>query len=130
MNFIKYPSIDQYRNVIRQVKLMTSYQGKDEDGNAVYDNSIPMPTLTFKGTVKIHGTNAAVCHDPSTKVLWTQSRKNIITSGKDNAGFALFVESNHESLLKRSSITPISTAQAIRLSLCSVSGVEAAFKKG
>jgi len=66
----------------------------DENGEAIYDPTLPKPTITFKGTVKIHGTNAAVSYNA--KELWAQSRENIITPEKDNAGFAFFVESNKE----------------------------------
>jgi hypothetical protein len=94
--FVKYPSIDQFRQVVRQVNSMTAYQGKDEEGNALYDNTIPMPTLTFKGTVKLHGTNAGVCYDPSTGEIWAQKRTGLCTVEKDNAGWAFFVESNKD----------------------------------
>ena len=92
--FIGFPSIEQFRNVIREVKLNTDYKGKDEDGKAVYRNDSLYPQITFTGTVKIHGTNAGVCFDGTE--LWCQSRSNIITPVKDNAGFACFVHSKRE----------------------------------
>jgi len=51
------------------------------------------PVLTFKGTVKLHGTNAGVSYN-YTDGIWAQSRDNIITPLKDNAGFAFFVETH------------------------------------
>jgi hypothetical protein len=54
--------------------------------------------LIFKGTVKLHGTNASVCHN-AIDGFWIQSRKNKITVAKDNAGFAFFAESNKDSFL-------------------------------
>ncbi len=92
--FNKYPSIDQFRNVVRQVTSMTQYQGKDEEGKAIYDNTVSLPTLTFKGTVKLHGTNAGVGYNPSTGEIWAQKRTDLCTVEKDNAGFAFFVEKN------------------------------------
>ena len=34
--FVGFPSIEQCRNVIREVKLNTDYKGKGEDGKAIY----------------------------------------------------------------------------------------------
>jgi hypothetical protein len=91
---IKFPSIEQFRTVVSNVNRHFNFVGLDENGEAIYDPTLPKPTITFKGTVKIHGTNAAVSYNA--KELWAQSRENIITPEKDNAGFAFFVESNKE----------------------------------
>jgi len=77
---ISYPSIEQFRNVIRSVKDRCTYHG------------IPLPELEFTGTVKLHGTNAAVVIDTDNGELWAQSRTNVITPESDNAGFAAFVQ--------------------------------------
>jgi hypothetical protein len=90
---ISYPKIAQFRNVVSNINREITFTGLDEDGNAIYDPSIKKPTLTFKGTVKLHGTNASVCFN-SENGFWVQSRQNIITIEKDNAGFAFFVESH------------------------------------
>lgn len=91
---ISYPSIEQFRNVIANVNRRYDFVGLDENGDAIYDGTRTKPTLTFKGTVKLHGTNAGVSFNESG--YWIQSRENIITPEKDNAGFAFFVESNKE----------------------------------
>ena len=91
---IKFPSIEQFRTVVSNVNRHFNFVGLDENGEAIYDPTLPKPIITFKGTVKIHGTNAAVSYNA--KELWAQSRENIITPEKDNAGFAFFVESNKE----------------------------------
>ena len=88
---ISYPKITQFRNVVSNINREITFTGLDEDGNAIYDPSIKKPTLTFKGTVKLHGTNAAVCINKDG--FYVQSRSNIITPEKDNAGFALFAYS-------------------------------------
>jgi hypothetical protein len=90
---ISYPKIAQFRNVVSNINREITFTGLDEDGNAIYDPSIKKPTLTFKGTVKLHGTNASVCFN-SESGIWYQSRNNIITPEKDNAGFAFFAESH------------------------------------
>ena len=92
---IKFPSIEQFRSVVATVLRQYNFAGLDENGDAIYDTTRPKPTLTFKGTVKLHGTNAAVSGNLSDGI-WAQSRENIITPEKDNAGFAFFVESNKE----------------------------------
>lgn len=90
---IKFPSIEQFRSVVATVLRQYNFAGLDENGDAIYDTTKPKPTLKFKGTVKLHGTNAAVCQN-NDDGIWVQSRENIITPEKDNAGFAFFVESN------------------------------------
>lgn len=92
---IKFPSIEQFRTVVANVNRQYNFVGLDENQDAIYDPTLPKPTLAFKGTVKLHGTNAAVSGNLSDGI-WAQSRENIITVEKDNAGFAFFVESNKE----------------------------------
>ena len=96
---IKFPSIEQFRSVVATVLRQFNFAGLDENGDAIYDTTKPKPILTFKGTVKLHGTNAAVCWNASSG-MWAQSRENIITPEKDNAGFAFFVESHKEAFME------------------------------
>ena len=84
---IKFPSIEQFRNVIHHVKASHRYVGKDEAGQPVYDHTRELPTLKFQGTVKLHGTNAAVVYDFASKELSYQSRERVLTLEQDNAGF-------------------------------------------
>lgn len=73
---IRFPSINQFRNVIEEVQ--------------THHNGI-LPVLKFRGTVKLHGTNAAVCRVNGEQ--WFQSRSNIIKAGgPDNAEFALWAD--------------------------------------
>ena len=92
---VKFPSIEQFRTVVTNINRHYNYVGLDENGDAIYDHTLPKPVLTFKGTVKLHGTNAAVCYNKDGG-FWVQSRENIITVEKDNAGFAFFAESNKD----------------------------------
>lgn len=91
---IKFPSIEQFRTVVSNVNRHFNFVGLDENGEAIYDPTLPKPTITFKGTVKLHGTNAAVSGNFGG--FWAQSRENIITPEKDNAGFAFFAHSHKE----------------------------------
>lgn len=75
---IKFPSIEQFRTVVSNVNRRYNFVGLDENGEAIYDPNLPKPVLTFKGTIKLHGTNAGVSYN-SQDDLWAQSRENIIT---------------------------------------------------
>lgn len=95
----KFPDIQQYRNIVKLIKNNTAYIGKDSEGNALYDHSIRCPILKYNGTVKLHGTNAAVCYNLDTKEMYCQSRENIITPQSDNAGFAMYIQSVRKEVL-------------------------------
>lgn len=95
---IKFPEIEQFRQLIKFVSDRTRYAGKNENG-AIFDNSIKLPTLTFTGTVKLHGTNSGVTLSKNGKI-YAQSRESILTVEDDNYGFASFVEKNEQSFRK------------------------------
>jgi hypothetical protein len=78
MELVPFPAIQQYRNVVHDIL-------------HVADRDAVKPVITFKGTVKLHGTNAAVGFNGGDG-LWVQSRTQIITPEQDNAGFAGFAE--------------------------------------
>lgn len=83
---IKYPSIELYKNVIRKVKERHDFQGKDEQGNAIYQHLSNYPTLKFLGTVKLHGTNASVVKYSDGRLEF-QSRERVLSLEQDNANF-------------------------------------------
>lgn len=84
-------SIGQFREVIGEINRTANFVGLDENGKAMYDPSIKKPVLTFTGTIKLHGTFAAACYN-DVDGIWAQSKNDIITPVKDNAGWAFFVE--------------------------------------
>ncbi|CAF1184062.1 unnamed protein product [Rotaria sordida] len=73
---IPYSETKQFRSVIKTV----TWQRPSNP-----DTGYPM--LKFVGTVKLHGTNAAIVYQQD-RGYWLQSRHNIITPLKDNLGFA------------------------------------------
>lgn len=81
----KYPSIEQFRNVIRTVKANHDYKGKDEEGKAIYQHTENYPTLKFQGTVKLHGTNAGIVNYGDR--IEFQSRERVLSLEEDNAEF-------------------------------------------
>jgi hypothetical protein len=78
---IKFPSIEQFRNVVKQVRENSKYHG------------VANPTLTFTGTVKLHGTNHAVCQNWVGEI-YTQSRERITTPENDNHGSSAWTHDN------------------------------------
>lgn len=85
--FFPFPSINQFKDVIKQVRKQAEYTG------------VPYPVLTFNGTVKLHGTNAAIVYSPDGEI-YAQSRERLIDPVQDNAGFASWVHSQREALQK------------------------------
>jgi hypothetical protein len=83
----KYPSIDQFRHVVRAIKVRHDYQGKDETGEPIYRNTDSYPIITFEGTVKLHGTNASVVKYKD-RVEY-QSRESVLSLQHDNYKFML-----------------------------------------
>ncbi len=87
MKHIPYPSIEQFRNAIHKVTTKARQTGVDANGDPVYDHTKELPVLTYEGTVKLHGSHGAICQNRATGEIWFQSRENVITLEKDNAGF-------------------------------------------
>ncbi len=89
------PSIEHFRTIVSTINSHVSYKGKDENGDPIYDPSVPKPKLTFIGYVKIHGTNFGASYN-EVSGLWFQSKTDIITPQNDNAGAAFAGEANRE----------------------------------
>jgi len=90
----KFPSIGALRNTIDEVIHRATFKGLADNGDAIYDEDAPLPTLSFRGSVKLHGTNAGIVFvwNPLTFTydVQFQSKEQILTPLKDNAGFATF----------------------------------------
>jgi len=99
-----WPSIEQFSHVRREVRNRTQFQGLDANNEPIINHLAESPTISYRGTVKLHGTSAAIVYNPD-GTFYAQSRSNVITPTKDNAGFARFVhmlpESVHDTLRKR-----------------------------
>jgi hypothetical protein len=85
-----FPSINQFRHVVGQVRRKASFIGLNEAGEPVFNAAAKNPTLSFVGTVKLHGTNAAVVFAP--EGIKYQSRERVLTREADNAGFMAHME--------------------------------------
>ena len=84
--FVKYPSIGALRNAVTNLRKTVEFR------------SLPLPTLTFTGTVKLHGANAGVGWDVKTGRMWTQSRRHVLGE-KDLVGFKTHV-TKHKATFK------------------------------
>lgn len=74
---VKYPSTEQFRNIVKTINERSAFVGLDESGKAMYDPSIKKPVLKFKGTVKIHG-----CFDANTQVTLANGEETSISELK------------------------------------------------
>lgn len=106
MSFCKFPSIEQFRHIVRDVTNTCRYKGKNKRGENIFDKSVPLPTLTFTGTVKLHGTNAAVGYNFASGKIWAQSRNCILSAASTNCGFWTFVDANTDALARLCSMVP------------------------
>lgn len=84
-----FPSIEQFKNVHRKVQEKAQFVGLDENQEPIFNRAALLPTLSYEGTIKVHGTNASILLTKDD--FYCQSREQVITPEKDNAGFARFV---------------------------------------
>lgn len=98
--FSKFSKIMQFRDTFKEIQRVETFVGLDEKEEPIYDKSLPLPTLKFKGTIKLHGTNGGIGYDLNSKELWAQTRRESITVEKDNYRFANYLETNKEYFLK------------------------------
>jgi hypothetical protein len=80
---ISFPSIPQFKDVIKQIQQSAKH------------HVVEAPKVLFKGSVKLHGTNAAVVLGLDGEV-YTQSRERVLSIESDNAGFAIWMEQHKE----------------------------------
>lgn len=83
----KFGSIEEFKNVIKQVRDRAKWNGT------------PLPTLTFVGTCKLHGSNSAYNVAPDDSYVF-QSRERELSIESDNAGFCMWGERNIDDLNK------------------------------
>jgi len=93
----KFTDVNQFRNVIRDIKHAAQFVGMDENNDPIMNREAKMPTVSFHGTVKLHGTCSGVAQDCNGNI-WCLGRNHNVTVEKDNAGFAFFAEANRSIL--------------------------------
>ena len=85
-NNVKYPSTNQFRNVIQHITKAERFCGVDENNNAIYDPFKTLPTIPYIATVKLHGTNGSMIMFED-QTIYFQSKERLLSFGYDNAGF-------------------------------------------
>lgn len=95
LRFIKYSSIGQFRNVVREVARDCMYSYDPELDDYTYIETNKQPTLTFTGTVKVHGTNAGIyCTQKNNRLeINAQKRSSSVGVNGGHFGFADWVYS-------------------------------------
>lgn len=83
----KFPSIEQFRNIVKVIRESHDYKGKNEEGSPIYNHTEPYPVIQFQGTVKLHGTNAAIVKYKDRVEF--QSRERVLSLQQDNSNFML-----------------------------------------
>lgn len=90
MKHYSYPSTLQYRTLYGDIKHLIQYTGRQDDNdNPIYDETLPLPSLELKGTVKIHGMNTSIILDNENN-YYAQSREDLLTLRYDKSGFSVF----------------------------------------
>jgi len=97
-NFVKYPSIGKFGDVIKYVKkhnkgAFSHVEVSDDGTKTPVFLGAELPVLEFTGTVKLHGTNGAVVIDKDLNVE-AQSRTRTLSLESDNYGFCQWVIAN------------------------------------
>ncbi len=98
MSNIKYPSTNQFRQVVKTMKTQLEY---DHFNPVTQEHVTKIPetyVIPYIGTVKIHGTNGSVLFRSETDFIF-QSKAQQVDIGKDNAGFAAFMHRKDMDLL-------------------------------
>ena len=87
----KFTDIGQFRNIVKAVKYSHDYQGKDDNGDAIYLHTEPYSTLRFRGTIKLHGTNSGIAayktQEDGSLSYEFQCRERVLTLQHDNSAF-------------------------------------------
>lgn len=96
----KYHKIRQFKDCIKGLILKNEFIGLDHEDRPIYE-SVDQPTITFTGTVKIHGTNAGIhCvkGDDNEYTLTPQSRTQVKGGAGGHMGFVEWVIRNTSTL--------------------------------
>ena len=86
MKHIPYRDTQNFHSIYTNIRKQCDYELK------------PYPVMDFHGSVKVHGTNAAIVISPAGD-MYPQSRSRIVSISDDNAGFAAFVSRNNQQFL-------------------------------
>lgn len=83
---IRYNDINQFRNLIKEIQEHQDFAGKDENKKPIFIHTCDYPILSFEGTVKLNGTNAAIVKYKNGEYKF-QSRERELSLDFDNDNF-------------------------------------------
>ena len=72
--FKRYNKIPQIRELINEVVDRFQFIGKNENGEAIYDRNICLPTVTCRGTIKIDGTNIGISENHNVRQIQSKNK--------------------------------------------------------
>lgn len=84
---VRFPSIQAYRHIVDDVRKTARKMGLSD-----------LPTITFKGTVKMHGANVGVGLTRDGR-MWVQSRRRVISPMDDYVGVATHMK-RHNTIVR------------------------------
>ena len=88
----RYTKIGKLSQLVKTLIQTAQFVGLDENEEPIFNKNIKLPVIELYGTIKLHGTNAAVVQNPDGTLLF-QGRNRYVTIEEDNAGFAFFADS-------------------------------------
>ena len=74
MRMVKFPSIEAFNTTVKNLRMHFQYDGKDVDGKTIYNTTKELPTLSFRGEVKLHG-----CFEKNTLIMLSNGEKEKIS---------------------------------------------------
>ncbi len=94
----KWSDTGQFREALRAIQQKAQFVRVEDDGSITMDRNAKLPTLTYRGTIKAHGTNASFVYDMDTDAFTFQSRERVLSLERDNAGFMLYMKAREDVL--------------------------------
>jgi hypothetical protein len=111
MQFYPFPEIKQFRHAVSNIRYKVD---KDNNLPSLSDINLDdkkatkeveekvylrlratgLPTLNYRGTVKLHGMHCDIVYNKSSNSIYYQSRGQIITEKNDATGFVRFINAN------------------------------------
>ena len=95
----KYGKTGQFNQMVKAMVMEERFIGLNDEGQAMYDKNKLLPSKEVTATVKLHGTNAGVRDNFITDgELSFQSKENVLSIEKDNAGFTFTMSTKIDEL--------------------------------
>lgn len=97
MDLVSWPSTPLLRQALLSIEYKSTYSGRDENENPIFDKTKKLPTLTYRGTVKVHGMNCSAVVRMADLELQAQSRNLVLSEAETCNGFYGFLNEKEKS---------------------------------